>query len=142
MRWWFIELFWISWWLMKLITRKITLKDWLMLMLIDTLIIRFLRILTIFINAVVEKYFEIRWTFDCWVDWTFDDSAKNENVTKTYEKIDAKTNVKFDVDANAEIDVTKNSIDANSTDATRHSRWNAFFFNSFFRFRIIENNLS
>jgi hypothetical protein len=37
---------------------------------------------------------------------------------KTNVKIDAKTDVNADIDTNARIDVAKNSIDANSTDAT------------------------
>ncbi len=94
--------------------------------------------------------YEIRWTFDCLIDWAFNDSAKDEDDTETNVKInaeinvdiDTKTNVNVDVDADARTNVTKNSIDANSTDATRNrSRWDAFSLNSFFRFRIIENNL-
>ncbi len=41
--------------------------------------------------------------------------------------MNVETDVKTDVDANARIDVTKNLIDANSINATRRSRWDAFF---------------
>ncbi len=86
------------------------------------------------LSRIIREYSlndEICWTFDCWVDWTFDDSARNKNwnVRKTNVKIDVETNVKVDIDTNAKIDVTKNSIDANSIDVTdeierNRSCWN------------------